>query len=134
MCTCTRTHTHTHTHAHTHTCAHTRAHAHTRTHIHTQHACTHTHAYIHTYTQTGAHTRAHIHTHTHNTHYCFACCIFNESIIPHNYTIYITIEIQSTYYRIMQIVRGGKVSRLHDFLVIRGKTIVIVQQFETPYG
>ena len=32
----------------------------------------------------------------------------------------------------MQIVRGGKVSRLHD-LVIRGKTFAIVQQFETPY-
>ena len=35
-------------------------------------------------------------------------------------------------YRIMQIVRGGKVSRLHDLLVIRGKTFAIVQQFETP--
>ena len=33
----------------------------------------------------------------------------------------------------MQIVRGGKVSRLHD-LVIRGKTFAIVQQFETPYN
>ena len=33
----------------------------------------------------------------------------------------------------MQIVRGGKVLRLHD-LVIRGKTFVIVQQFETPYN
>ena len=33
----------------------------------------------------------------------------------------------------MQIVRGGKVSWLHDLLVIRGKTFVIVQQFETPY-
>ena len=32
----------------------------------------------------------------------------------------------------MQIVRGGKVLRLHD-LVIRGKTFAIVQQFETPY-
>ena len=32
----------------------------------------------------------------------------------------------------MQIIRGGKVSRLHDLLVIRGKTFVIVQQFETP--
>ena len=32
----------------------------------------------------------------------------------------------------MQIVRGGKVSRLHDLLVIHGKTFVIVQQFETP--
>ena len=37
-------------------------------------------------------------------------------------------------YRIMQIVRGGKVSRLHGLLVIRGKTFVIVQQFETPYN
>ena len=34
-------------------------------------------------------------------------------------------------YRIMQIVRGGKVSRLHNVLVIRGKTFAIVQQFET---
>ena len=34
-------------------------------------------------------------------------------------------------YHIMQIVHGGKVSRLHD-LVIRGKTFAIVQQFETP--
>ena len=32
----------------------------------------------------------------------------------------------------MQIVRGGKVSWLHDLLVIRGKTFVIVQQFKTP--
>ena len=37
-------------------------------------------------------------------------------------------------YRIMQIVRGGKVSRLHDHLVICGKTFAIVQQFETPYN
>ena len=34
----------------------------------------------------------------------------------------------------MQIIRGGKVSRLHDLLVIRGKTSAIVQQFETPYN
>ena len=33
----------------------------------------------------------------------------------------------------MQTVRGGKFSRLHN-LVIRGKTFVIVQQFETPYN
>ena len=33
----------------------------------------------------------------------------------------------------MQIVRGGKVSWLHD-LVIRGKTFTIVQQLETPYN
>ena len=32
----------------------------------------------------------------------------------------------------MQIVRGGKVSRLHDLIVFRGKTFAIVQQFETP--
>ena len=37
-------------------------------------------------------------------------------------------------YRIMQIIRGGKVSRLHDLFVIRGKTFAIVQQFETPYN
>ena len=37
-------------------------------------------------------------------------------------------------YRIMQIVRGGKLSRLHDLLVICGKTFAIVQQFETPYN
>ena len=34
----------------------------------------------------------------------------------------------------MQIVCGGKVSRLHDLLVIHGKTFAIVQQFETPYN
>ena len=34
----------------------------------------------------------------------------------------------------MQIVRGGKVSRLHDLLVIRRKTFTIVQQSETPYN
>ena len=33
----------------------------------------------------------------------------------------------------MQIVRGGKVSRLQDLLVIHGKTFAIVQLFETPY-
>ena len=33
----------------------------------------------------------------------------------------------------MQIVRGGKVSRLHG-LVIRGKNFAIVQQFETRYN
>ena len=33
----------------------------------------------------------------------------------------------------MQIVHGGKISRLHDLLVIREKTFTIVQQFETPY-
>ena len=38
------------------------------------------------------------------------------------------------YYHIMQIVRGGKVSRLHDPRVIRGKTFAIAQQFETPYN
>ena len=38
------------------------------------------------------------------------------------------------FYRIMQIVRGGKVSRLADLSVIRGKTFAIVQQFETPYN
>ena len=37
-------------------------------------------------------------------------------------------------YRIMQIIRGGKVSRLDDLSVIRGKTFAIVQQFETPYN
>ena len=34
----------------------------------------------------------------------------------------------------MQIVRGGKVSRLHDFLVIHGKTFAILQQFKTAYN
>ena len=34
----------------------------------------------------------------------------------------------------MQIVRGGKVSRLADLSVIRGKTFAIVQQFKTPYN
>ena len=32
---------------------------------------------------------------------------------------------QQIYYRIMQIVRGGKLSRLHALLVIRGKTFAI---------
>ena len=35
-------------------------------------------------------------------------------------------------YRIMQIICGGKVLWLHDLLVIRWKTFVIVQQFEAP--
>ena len=34
----------------------------------------------------------------------------------------------------MQIVRSGKDSRFHDLLVIRGKTFVTVQKFETPYN
>ena len=34
----------------------------------------------------------------------------------------------------MQIIRGGKVSRLHDLVVIHGKTFTIVQRFETPYN
>ena len=34
----------------------------------------------------------------------------------------------------MQIVRGGKVSRMADLSVIRGKTFAIVQQLETPYN
>ena len=34
----------------------------------------------------------------------------------------------------MQIIRGGKVSQLHDPLLIRGKTFAIVQQFEAPYN
>ena len=37
-------------------------------------------------------------------------------------------------YRIMQIVRGGKVSQLADLSVFHGKTFAIVQQFETPYN
>ena len=37
-------------------------------------------------------------------------------------------------YRIMQIVRGGKVSRLHGLLVIRSKTFAIVWQFKAPYN
>ena len=45
-------------------------------------------------------------------------------------TAYISISV---YYRMMQIVRGGKISRLHD-LVIRGETFAIEQQFETPYN
>ena len=34
----------------------------------------------------------------------------------------------------MQIVHGGKVLRLADLSVIRGKTFTIVQQFETSYN
>ena len=37
-------------------------------------------------------------------------------------------------YRIMQIVRCGKVSQFHGLFIIRGKTLAIVQQFETPYN
>ena len=33
----------------------------------------------------------------------------------------------------MQIVRGGKISQLHD-LVIHRKTFAIVQHFKTPYN
>ena len=44
------------------------------------------------------------------------------------------LEHSTTLYRIMQIVRSGKVSRLHGLLVIRGKIFTIVQQFETPYN
>ena len=43
-------------------------------------------------------------------------------------------EEVSTMYHIMQIVRGGKVSRLYGLLVIHGKTFAIVQQFEAPYN
>ena len=42
------------------------------------------------------------------------------------------LDLIVNYYCIMQIVRGGKVLRLHDLLVIHGKTFAIVQQFETP--
>ena len=34
----------------------------------------------------------------------------------------------------MQIIHGGKVSWLHDLLVIHGKTFTIVQQFKTLYN
>ena len=34
----------------------------------------------------------------------------------------------------MQIVHGVKVSRLHDLLVIHGKTFTIVQQFKALYN
>ena len=44
------------------------------------------------------------------------------------------LQFTETTYRIMQIVRGGKVSRLADLSVIRRKTFAIVQQFETPYN
>ena len=50
----------------------------------------------------------------------------------------ISLKVSSTtcveQMQIMQIVRGGKVLRLHDLLVIRGKTFAIVQQFKTPYN
>ena len=42
------------------------------------------------------------------------------------------INLTSPSCRIMQIVCGGKVSRLDDLLVIRGKTFAIVRRFETP--
>ena len=43
-------------------------------------------------------------------------------------------DLKYNYYRIMQIVRGGKVLQLHDLLIICGKTFAILQQFETPYN
>ena len=50
-----------------------------------------------------------------------SCCIFHTSLV-------------ALFYRIMQIVHSGKVSQLHDLLVIHEKTFVIVQQFKTPYN
>ena len=50
-------------------------------------------------------------------------------------TLVIPVMLHShPLYRIMQIVRSGKASRLADLSVIRGKTFTIVQQFETPYN
>ena len=51
-----------------------------------------------------------------------------------NKLIFLYLKTRRCKYCIMQIVRGGKVSRLHNLLVIRGKTFTIVQQFETPYN
>ena len=42
------------------------------------------------------------------------------------------IIVLMAMYRIMQIVRGGKLSWLHDLFVIHRKTFAIVQQFEIP--
>ena len=53
----------------------------------------------------------------------------NNGLATQDYT-----SLAESYYRIMQIVRGGKDSRFHDLLVIHEKTFVIVQQFETPYN
>ena len=67
---------------------------------------------------------------------CTHTVILLNKLLAHLYTLYpyaSTCFIRSSIYRIMHIVRGGKVSRLHD-LVIRGKTFAIVQQFETPYN
>ena len=47
---------------------------------------------------------------------------------------YIIATFPRYSYRIMQIIRGGKVSWLHDLLVIHGKTFKIAQQFKTPYN
>ena len=66
----------------------------------------------------------------------------NMTYSPHPYDIHLIRrlaflwQIQQVwiFYRIMQIVRSGKVSRLHDLLVIRGKTFAIAHQFETPYN
>ena len=57
------------------------------------------------------------------TYIQFSLCISN-----------VVLNVFELIYHIMQIVRGGKVSRLHDLLIIRGKTLAIVQQFETPYN
>ena len=72
-------------------------------------------------------------------HSCMFSVVYNIQKIT-NISIkktIILISILNKYldipiYRIMQIVRGGKVSRLHNLLVIHGKTFTIVQQFETP--
>ena len=58
---------------------------------------------------------------------CKLCIILYNVVYLHK--LYFKIE-----YRIMQIIRGGKVSWLADLSVIRGKTFAIVQQFETPYN
>ena len=44
----------------------------------------------------------------------------------HQHTKLVLPNLSTDVYRIMQIIRGGKVSQLHDLLVIRGKTFAIV--------
>ena len=74
----------------------------------------------------------------HNYSYAYTELLINFSSWLIDFTfekqiIYRFISIQLTYH-IMQFVYGGKVSRLHDLLVIRGKTFAIVRQYETPYN
>ena len=90
----------------------------------------------HTDTDTRTHTHAHTHTHTHkHMHkltylhmYINADLQIKYFISFHSISIsgFITCPHFNHGYRIIHIVRGGKVSWLHDLLAIRGKAFAIV--------